>query len=333
MVVSAIPIGKLGKIPAVWKAIERIDAAIGAWRVAQRAAKQLLAAAERARVAAEKAAAAARAAAKKAAQAAKKKAAEARAAATRAAKEAQKKTGNAVQKAAKTNATKTAAKTQSGTKSAGGKDPAPTTLTATDGHPFWVPQLDTWIDAADLNTGQYLQTSAGTRIQITAITQRTTQATVHNLTVAGTHTYYVVAGTASVLVHNCGDAELQSELTQLGKARIEEVKAGLSEGKILPGAFSVGRDRTTGKTYYGESGPATDHYPGVTSRLPGESQLPNGRPPGVCAEARMCTNALNDGASLENLDVITLNQKGKKFKMFPNCQSWVPSSVGNVLTG
>ncbi|MGW4974236.1 Hint domain-containing protein, partial [Streptomyces albidoflavus] len=229
----------------------------------------LLAAAERARVAAEKAAAAARAAAKKAAQAAKKKAAEARAAATRAAKEAQKKTGNAVQKAAKTNATKTAAKTQSttarkqskgddssgpgknrkpdehegaseggscpinktdnsftpgtavmmadgttkpiedvaigdtvlttdpetgetspqkvtatitgkgtkhlvditlhttdpeseaetesGTKSAGGKDPAPTTLTATDGHPFWVPQLDTWIDAADLNTGQYLQ--------------------------------------------------------------------------------------------------------------------------------------------------------------------------------
>ncbi|WP_434795064.1 RHS repeat-associated core domain-containing protein [Streptomyces albidoflavus] len=316
MVISAIPIGKLGKIPAVWKAIERIDAAIGAWRVAQRAAKQLLAAAERARVAAEKAAAAARAAAKKAAQAAKKRAAEARAAATRAAKEAQKKTGNAVQKAAKTNATKTAAKTQSttarkqskgddssgpgknrkpdehegaseggscpinktdnsftpgtavmmadgttkpiedvaigdtvlttdpetgetspqkvtatitgkgtkhlvditlhttdpeseaetesGTKSAGGKGPAPTTLTATDGHPFWVPQLDTWIDAADLNTGQYLQTSAGTRIQITAITQRTTQATVHNLTVAGTHTYYVVAGTAPVLVHNCG---------------------------------------------------------------------------------------------------------------------------------
>ncbi|MET7558533.1 polymorphic toxin-type HINT domain-containing protein, partial [Streptomyces albidoflavus] len=250
-----------------------------------------LAAAERARVAAEKAAAAARAAAKKAAQAAKKMAAEARADATRAAKEAQKKTGNAVQKAAKTNATKTAPKTQSGTKSAGGKDPAPTTLTATDGHPFWVSQLDTWIDAADLNTGQYLQTSAGTRIQITAITQRTTQATVHNLTVAGTHTYYVVAGTASVLVHNCGDAELQSELTQLGKARIEEVKAGLSEGESLPGAFSVGRDRTTGKTYYGESGPATDHHPGVTSRLPGESQLPNGRPPGVCAEARMCTKS------------------------------------------
>jgi hypothetical protein len=71
----------------------------------------------------------------------------------------------------------------------------------------------------------------------------------------------------------------------------------------------------------------------VISRLPGESQLPNGRPPGVCAEARMCTNALNDGASLENLDIITLNQKGKKFKMCPNCQTWVPGAVRNVLTG
>ncbi|MET7505947.1 polymorphic toxin-type HINT domain-containing protein [Streptomyces albidoflavus] len=69
------------------------------------------------------------------------------------------------------------------------------------------PHLNTWIDAADLTTGQYLQTSAGTRIQITAITQRATQATVHNLTVAGTHTYYVVAGISPVLVHNCGEAD------------------------------------------------------------------------------------------------------------------------------
>ncbi|GAA2948149.1 hypothetical protein GCM10020227_13870 [Streptomyces flavovirens] len=143
----------------------------------------------------------------------------------------------------------------------------------------------------------------------------------------------MLAGATPVLVHNCGDAELRSELTQLGKARIEEVKGSLSEGEILPGAFSVGRDRTTGMTYYGESGPATGHHTGVTSRLPGESQLPNGRPPGVCAEARMCTNALNDGASLENLDIITLNQKGKKFKMCPNCQAWVPGAVRSVLTG
>ncbi|HEX5594568.1 MAG TPA: ricin-type beta-trefoil lectin domain protein, partial [Micromonosporaceae bacterium] len=76
-------------------------------------------------------------------------------------------------------------------------------ITATDGHPFWVPELREWIDATDLRPGQLLQTSAGTYVQITAIERWTTQrATVHNLTVANIHTYYVVAGGIPVLVHN-----------------------------------------------------------------------------------------------------------------------------------
>ncbi|MEV7427818.1 polymorphic toxin-type HINT domain-containing protein, partial [Streptomyces sp. NPDC091212] len=78
------------------------------------------------------------------------------------------------------------------------------TVTATDGHPFWVPALNTWIDATDLKTGQWLQTSTGTHIQITAIKRWTAPAeTVHNLTVTNHHTYYVLAGSAPVLVHNC----------------------------------------------------------------------------------------------------------------------------------
>ncbi|MEU3855609.1 hypothetical protein [Streptomyces sp. NPDC029554] len=35
-------------------------------------------------------------------------------------------------------------------------------ITATDGHPFWVPALHQWIEAGDLQAGQSLQTSAGT---------------------------------------------------------------------------------------------------------------------------------------------------------------------------
>ncbi|PZT77541.1 sugar-binding protein [Streptomyces sp. AC1-42W] len=78
-------------------------------------------------------------------------------------------------------------------------------LTATDGHPFWVPALHKWIDASDLKPGQWLRTSAGTYVQLTAIERSTsTGATVHNLTVADAHTYYVLAGAAPVLVHNCG---------------------------------------------------------------------------------------------------------------------------------
>ncbi|MGA3563507.1 ricin-type beta-trefoil lectin domain protein [Melissospora conviva] len=79
-------------------------------------------------------------------------------------------------------------------------------VTATDGHPFWVPELSDWIDATDLQPGQWLQTGAGTHVQITAIERWTVpRATVHNLTIANTHTYYVLAGKTSVLVHNCGD--------------------------------------------------------------------------------------------------------------------------------
>ncbi|MFE4173619.1 hypothetical protein ACFRR7_16455 [Streptomyces sp. NPDC056909] len=58
------------------------------------------------------------------------------------------------------------------------------------------------MDATDLHPGQWLRTSAGTYVQITAITRWTQQSTVHNLTVANIHTYYVLAGDTPVLVHN-----------------------------------------------------------------------------------------------------------------------------------
>ncbi|WP_449486056.1 polymorphic toxin-type HINT domain-containing protein [Streptomyces avidinii] len=78
-------------------------------------------------------------------------------------------------------------------------------LTATYNHPFWVEDLREWIDATDLEQGQWLQTSAGTDVQVTAIDRRTSvQAIVHNLTVSDLHTYYVLAGATPVLVHNCG---------------------------------------------------------------------------------------------------------------------------------
>jgi len=75
------------------------------------------------------------------------------------------------------------------------------TITATDGHPFWVPQLHQWVNAGDLKTGQWLQTSSGTWIQITVIRHHTQQTSVYNLTIDGLHTYYVGYGQA-VLVHN-----------------------------------------------------------------------------------------------------------------------------------
>lgn len=80
-------------------------------------------------------------------------------------------------------------------------------VTATAGHPFWVPELSEWIDATELRAGEWLRTSAGTHIQISAVERWTApEAAVHNLTVDDLHTYYVLAGTTPVLVHNCGTA-------------------------------------------------------------------------------------------------------------------------------
>ncbi|GGL86356.1 hypothetical protein [Micromonospora yangpuensis] len=75
--------------------------------------------------------------------------------------------------------------------------------TDTDNHPFWQPDLRQWIDATKLKAGPWLQNSTGTHVQITVITRYTTQRS----TVANTHTYHVLAGTAPVLVHNCGGEE------------------------------------------------------------------------------------------------------------------------------
>jgi hypothetical protein len=87
------------------------------------------------------------------------------------------------------------------------------TVTATAGHPFWVPSLREWVDAGELKPGQWLQTSSGTWIQIGAVEAWTAKkVTVHNLTVTDVHTYYVLAGRVPLLAHNCKtDAELQAD--------------------------------------------------------------------------------------------------------------------------
>ena len=107
---------------------------------------------------------------------------------------------------------------------------------ATDGHPFWVADLNTWVTAAKLAPGQWLRTSAGTWVQIAAVRPFTQERRVHNLTIADTHTYYVLAGDQPVLVHNCniGDRSLD-ELHALASARNSK------PGARNPGPTAAGR--------------------------------------------------------------------------------------------
>ncbi|MFF8280708.1 polymorphic toxin-type HINT domain-containing protein [Streptomyces lateritius] len=76
------------------------------------------------------------------------------------------------------------------------------TITATASHPFFV-QGRGWVDAVQLTPGSRLSTPDGSAPKVTATDRTQAVRTVFNLTVAGTHTYFVVADGKSALVHNC----------------------------------------------------------------------------------------------------------------------------------
>jgi RHS repeat-associated protein len=85
-----------------------------------------------------------------------------------------------------------------------GDQAADDSVTATDGHPFWVESEQKWLRAGQLRPGMVLLTPDGARVTVIAIVAYGAVATVHNLTVDDLHTYYVQSGEQDVLVHNSG---------------------------------------------------------------------------------------------------------------------------------
>ncbi|CAM5631337.1 Hint domain-containing protein [Streptomyces fimicarius] [Streptomyces griseus] len=78
----------------------------------------------------------------------------------------------------------------------------PTTVTATDNHPFWLTDDQRWKNAGDLRVGDELRTTDGTGVAVTEVRDQQGRHRTHDLTVDELHTYYVLAGRTPVLVHN-----------------------------------------------------------------------------------------------------------------------------------
>ncbi|MEU0157045.1 polymorphic toxin-type HINT domain-containing protein, partial [Micromonospora fulviviridis] len=78
------------------------------------------------------------------------------------------------------------------------------TLHTTQHHPFWSKNRNGWVDAAELRPGERLQTTSGESAVVAEVHNFISAETMFDLTVADLHTYYVLAGGAPVLVHNCG---------------------------------------------------------------------------------------------------------------------------------
>jgi hypothetical protein len=73
-------------------------------------------------------------------------------------------------------------------------------ITATAGHPFYLPNEKEWMDAGDLTADQVLLDFVGNPLGILGINAYSEQAKVYNLTVDNDHTYYV--GVSGALSHN-----------------------------------------------------------------------------------------------------------------------------------
>ncbi|SEU27341.1 RHS repeat-associated core domain-containing protein [Nonomuraea wenchangensis] len=125
------------------------------------------------------------------------------------------------------------------TVSDGDRDSTAGVLIATAEHPFWIDDARTWAQASQLRPGTWLRTSAGTRVQVTAIEKWTSgRQRVHNLTVAGPHTYHVAAGKTDILVHNDNNPTNHCGV-DIGAAR-EQAVAELTGGHVSGAAGKQG---------------------------------------------------------------------------------------------
>ncbi|MFE9137539.1 polymorphic toxin-type HINT domain-containing protein [Streptomyces sp. NPDC007355] len=107
------------------------------------------------------------------------------------------------------------------------------TLTATGHHPFWAQNRGDWTAAADLKAGDTLRTPSGATARIAKVSHWQKFQPAYDLTVSDVHSYYVLAKTTPVLVHNCTDlARAERDVTE-AHTILEHVAADVAEMKRL----------------------------------------------------------------------------------------------------
>ncbi|MFD5798576.1 polymorphic toxin-type HINT domain-containing protein [Streptomyces diastatochromogenes] len=106
----------------------------------------------------------------------------------------------------------------------------------TSHHPFWDDTDHTWVPAGHLRTDHVLNTATNGHVRILTVRARPGAADMYNLTVQQLHTYYVLAGTTPILVHNSNGCPTSIAL-------------GLTETEDNPFSLADFADRTGAKMY------------------------------------------------------------------------------------
>lgn len=108
-------------------------------------------------------------------------------------------------------------------------------VTTTEDHHFWNQTDHGWQETRDIDPGDHLLTADGQVVQAGELDWQTAHyATAYDLSVAGTHSYFVAVGGDEVLVHNQGCEDYAREAQEIIGGDIYRIEA--------PGRLRLGSD-------------------------------------------------------------------------------------------
>ncbi|MFI6006216.1 polymorphic toxin-type HINT domain-containing protein [Streptomyces sp. NPDC051366] len=152
-------------------------------------------------------------------------------------------------------------------------------LTATFEHPFWSPSQNAWVDAADLVSGMTLLTSTGETVTVVNNVPYQQRATTYNLTIEDLRTYYVLAGSTPILVHNSNCSISMEEAVNRAVAHVGDNATVVRSGSGGVQFMSVTTDasgNTVRKIARFDVNPNSPHVQKLSPHLNLETQI-NGK--------------------------------------------------------
>ena len=159
-------------------------------------------------------------------------------------------------------------------------------LHTTQGHRFWDQSLGEWVLADQLRAGDALLSDGGSSVTVEAVHSWRGSEWMYDLTVDGTHTFYAMAGSAPVLVHNCGeDPELLQQAQEMypnkagqieGHHIVPQYLGGPADGPIanIDGAYHQLLTNAFRQQWaYGQGIPSLDELTQILSNVYGDVPL------------------------------------------------------------
>ncbi|PBC69771.1 RHS repeat-associated protein [Streptomyces sp. TLI_235] len=215
------------------------------------------------------------------------------------------------------------------------------TVHTTDNHPFWDDTDHQWVPAGKLPVGHSLKTPSGQQVTVVGVHLVGGRSVMYNLTVAQLHTYYVLAGSTPVLVHNTCPTGLTSPRDvidavrgHLASARQQILKSASDGGYSPPTTVSVAYDSATGNIGIGARGDAAGMGgragldPVVTQSMPERSVEPWADVEG-CAEVGACQELADQGSRrMSQFFFLTVDTRtGSPMVFCGNCQGTFGKAV------